>query len=149
MKKDYNTMPEITIKYKKSRAISVQIKGSSDTAEVLRKMYDADTIEYCETAIVIYLDNANQTLAWQKIGIGGMTGVVMDPRTIFSTALKIGACALILSHNHPSGNKKPSHADAEMTRTAVQAGKFLLIKVLDHIIITANDYYSFADNGDI
>ena len=149
MKKDYNTMPEITIKYKKSRAISVQIKGSQDSAQVLRQMYDADTLEYCESAIVIYLDNANQTLGWQKVGIGGMTGVVMDPRTIFSTALKIGACALILSHNHPSGNKKPSRADIEMTQNAVQAGKLLSIKVLDHIIITANEYFSFADNGDI
>lgn len=142
-------MPELTIRYKKSKVENTQITHSSDAARVLRKMFDADTLEYFETSLVIYLDRANQTLAYQKIGMGGMTGVVMDPRVVFATALKIGATGIILSHNHPSGTLTPSTEDAKVTQKFIDGGKILGIRVFDHIIITADSYYSFADQGQI
>jgi DNA repair protein RadC len=76
-----------------------------------------------------------------------MTGTVADPRLIFMTALKVAACNLILCHNHPSGNLKPSEADIELTRKIVDAGRLLDIRVLDHVIVTAEGYYSFSDEG--
>ena len=76
-----------------------------------------------------------------------MTGTVVDPKIIFSVALMSLCCAIILAHNHPSGNKKPSNADFALTSKLKDGGKLLEIAVLDHIIITAESYFSFADEG--
>jgi DNA repair protein RadC len=80
-----------------------------------------------------------------EVSTGGITGTVADPRLIFAAALKANACAMIISHNHPSGNLKPSRQDEELTAKLKQAGQFLDIKVLDHLIITTETYFSFAD----
>jgi DNA repair protein RadC len=77
----------------------------------------------------------------------GLTGPVADPRLIFIAALKVPACSLVLCHNHPSGCLKPSAADQELTEKIRQAGAFLDIKLLDHLILTAESYFSFADQG--
>lgn len=82
-----------------------------------------------------------------EVSSGGMAGTVADPKLIFSTALKAGASSIILSHNHPSGNLKPSQADIALTQKIIKAGSFLDIAVLDHIIITSEGYYSFADEA--
>jgi DNA repair protein RadC len=78
---------------------------------------------------------------------GGITGPVMDPRLIFTAALKRGACNLMLAHNHPSGNLKPSRPDEELTYKCRDAGRLLDIKVIDHIIVSSEGYFSFADSG--
>lgn len=150
MKANYELLPLLTIKYKRNaKMLSKQIKSSVDAAEVLRSMYDADTLEYCESAIVIYLSQSNTTIGWQKVSQGGITGTVMDPRIILGTALKIGAVAMIISHNHPSGNLKPSRADDELTAKIVQACRFFDMRLADHIIITTDSYYSYADDGNL
>lgn len=141
------TIPEITLKYKKGTIQTVKITSSSQTADILRQMYDADTLEYCESFIIILLNRANKTLGWIKISQGGLTGTVADPRMIFAAALKAGATAVILSHNHPSGNLTPSRADEEMTKKIKAGGLLLDINVLDHIIVTDEGFYSFADEG--
>jgi DNA repair protein RadC len=96
---------------------------------------------------VLYLNNANKVIAKNQLSKGGMTGTVVDVRIIFKSALESGAVGIVLCHNHPSGNLKPSEADKEITKKVKTAGKSLDIIVLDHIIVTQNGYYSFADEG--
>jgi len=96
---------------------------------------------------VLYLNNANKVIAKNQLSKGGMTGTVVDVRIIFKSALESGAVGILLCHNHPSGNLKPSEVDIEITKKVKTAGKSLDINVLDHLIITQNGYYSFADEG--
>ncbi len=90
---------------------------------------------------------SNKVLGVCKISIGGLAGTVTDPKKIFQTALKANAASVILCHNHPSGNLKPSKSDIEITKKCVEAGNFLDLKVLDHVIVTRDGYFSFADEG--
>ena len=150
MKANYELLPLLTIKYKRNaKMVSKQIMNSMDAAEILRSMYDADTLDYCESAIVLYLSQSNTTIGWQKLSQGGITGTVLDPRIVMGTALKIGAVAMILSHNHPSGNLKSSRADDDLTAKIVQACRFFDMRLSDHIIITSEGYYSYADDGNL
>jgi DNA repair protein RadC len=82
-----------------------------------------------------------------NVSSGGVTGAVADPKLIFTAALRVNAVSIILSHNHPSGSLKPSRADEELTQKIKGAGNFLDIKVLDHVILTSESYFSFADEG--
>jgi len=77
--------------------------------------------------------------------MGGTSGTIVDPKVVFIAALKMNASHIILVHNHPSGNLKPSHADLELTRKLREAGKYLDLEVIDHIILTKEGYRSFAD----
>lgn len=96
---------------------------------------------------VLYLNNSNKVLAKSQLGKGGITGTLVDVRLVFKPALEMGATALILCHNHPSGTLLPSDADKQITQKLKAAGQNLDIKVLDHIIITENGFYSFNDDG--
>ena len=96
---------------------------------------------------VLLLNRANRILAREQISAGGISGTVVDARIIFRKALVGGACSLILFHNHPSGNLKPSQADIRLTQKLKKAGETLDIAVLDHLIIGESAYYSFADEG--
>lgn len=148
MKKTYDTLPELTLKYRHNETIQkVQIRSASDSERVLRQMYDADTLEYLEACIVIYLNRANKTIGWMKVSQGGITGTVVDARIIIATALKVGACGIIISHNHPSGNLEPSSADDKLTMRLNDGCNLLDIKLLDHLIITAEGYYSYSEMG--
>ncbi len=96
---------------------------------------------------VLLLKRSNEVLAELKISIGGLTGTVADPKIIFSRALALGAAAMILIHNHPSGNPKPSTSDINLTNNLVKAGKFLDLPVLDHVIIAGKSFTSLSDSG--
>lgn len=96
---------------------------------------------------IIYMNNSNKVIAKSQLSKGGITGTLVDVRIVFKSALEIGATALILCHNHPSGTLIPSDADKQITRKLKLAGDSLEIKVLDHLIITENSYFSFADEG--
>lgn len=96
---------------------------------------------------VLFLNRANRLIARQQISKGGITGTVADPRIIFQSALEHRATGIILGHNHPSGNLKPSDADIRLTKNMKEAGRVLEITVLDHLIVTREGYYSFADEG--
>src|SRR5688572_684053 len=96
---------------------------------------------------IILLNRANVVMKKIQISSGGVAGTVADPKIIFRQALESGCSSLILVHNHPSGNTKPSAADITLTKKAKEAGLLLDMPVLDHIIFTENDYYSFADEG--
>lgn len=96
---------------------------------------------------VLHLNNANKIIAKTHLSKGGMTGTVVDVRIIFKGALECSAIGIVLCHNHPSGNLKPSEADKEITRKIKTAARSLDIIVLDHVIVTQNGYFSFADEG--
>jgi len=96
---------------------------------------------------VIYLNNSNKVLHKTQLSKGGITGTVVDVRLAFRIALEHGATGMILVHNHPSGTLVASDADRQITRKIKSAGENLDIKVLDHVIITEKDYFSFADDG--
>jgi len=96
---------------------------------------------------IIYMNNSNKVIAKSQLSKGGITGTLVDVRIVFKTALEMGATALILCHNHPSGTLIPSDADKHITRKLKLAGDSLEIKVLDHLIVTETSYFSFADEG--
>jgi DNA repair protein RadC len=100
-----------------------------------------------EVFAVVYLNHGNKIMHFEFISEGGMTGTIADPRIVLKKALLNNATNIILSHNHPSGNIKPSKADKELTSKMVSAASFFDIKVLDHIIVGEDGYFSFADNG--
>ncbi len=100
-----------------------------------------------EQSWCIYLNRSNNILAVELLSSGGITATVIDPRLLFKRALELKAVSIILSHNHPSGKLSPSAADLELTEKVKNAGKNLDIQLLDHLIVTDNGYYSFADDG--
>jgi len=95
----------------------------------------------------LYLNSAGKILHFEILSQGGLTGTVADPRVIFKKALEEDAVSIILCHNHPSGNLRPSKADEEFTQKIKEGAKHLDIKLLDHIIVSEEGYFSFADNG--
>lgn len=121
-----------------------QIRSSQDIAEYIRvKVRD---LNY-EIFGVIFLNRANKITSEEIISMGGITGTVADPRIIFRKAVMNCSTSIILYHNHPSGNLKPSRADEEITQKIKSAGQLLDIKVLDHMIVSDEGYYSFMDEG--
>lgn len=96
---------------------------------------------------IIYLNNANKVILKSQLSKGGITGTLVDVRLVFKTAIEIGAVGIILSHNHPSGTLHPSEPDKQITRKLKLAGENLDIKILDHVIVTETNYFSFADAG--
>lgn len=100
-----------------------------------------------EEFYVLLLNRANEILQTRQISVGGMSGTVADGKVIFRNAIEAGAHAMILVHNHPSEQLKPSDADRTLTRKMIEFGKYIDLPVLDHLIFTDNGYFSFADNG--
>ncbi len=96
---------------------------------------------------ILLMDRANQIIGRERISIGGVSGTLVDAKIIFRKALEYQACGIILCHNHPSGNLKPSPADIDLTRKLRKAGDLVDVLVLDHLIITEGGYCSFADEG--
>jgi DNA repair protein RadC len=96
---------------------------------------------------IVYLNNSNKILSKAQLSKGGITGTLVDVRIVFKSALEMGATGLILCHNHPSGTLVPSDADKQITKKLKLAGDSLEIKVLDHLIITETNYFSFVDEG--
>ena len=96
---------------------------------------------------VLLLNRANRVIKKKKVSEGGVSGTVADPKIIFKMALEELACGVVVAHNHPSGNLTPSQSDIGLTKKLQEAGKFLEIQLLDHVIIAGNKYFSFADEG--
>jgi DNA repair protein RadC len=120
------------------------ITSSSDVADQLQALLK----DYKhEVFAVLFLNRSNKINHFEIISEGGITGTVADPRIILRKALEEDAVSLILCHNHPSGSLKPSKADEELTFKIKEAAKYFDIKVLDHLIVSDDGYYSFADEG--
>jgi DNA repair protein RadC len=147
MKTYKSKFPEITLKLKKGEILNCQIKQSKDSADLFRRIWDVDTLPICESFVVIFLNRCNNTIGWFKVSQGGLSGTVVDNRLILATALNCLASAMIICHNHPSGNVQPSEADVAITKKLKVAAEIMDMQVLDHVILTEDNYYSFTDNG--
>ena len=146
--KTYKTnAPELYLGRKKSDALKIKVTSSKDSYSFFKQIWDEDTMEFCESAIAVYLNRANNTIGWMKISQGGIAGTVIDVKIVLAGALKCGASGIILAHNHPSGNLKPSDADIKLTNKVKSACQIMEIQLLDHVIMTEQGYYSFADEG--
>ncbi|MEW6040825.1 MAG: DNA repair protein RadC [Elusimicrobiota bacterium] len=123
----------------------VQITNPQDA------LSQVDEIRYRrkENFVALYINARNELICKEFISIGTLDASIAHPREVFSPAILCSAFGVILSHNHPSGSATPSDYDRKMTRQLVEAGKILGIEVLDHIIVTPEDFYSFRENGDI
>lgn len=137
---------EIFYRNKVKMADMEKVCGSRDVYEVLQRIW-SPKLDHIEEFMVLCLNRANRVLGWAKISQGGLSGTVADPKIIFQVALKSNACSLILAHNHPSGNLQPSEADIHLTRKLKEAGTLLDLPVLDHLIVSSEGFYSFADEG--
>lgn len=140
---------EIQLTYKSNVKPSLRpkITGSKDAYNILRENWDGSKIEFVEQFKVMLLNRANKVLGIFEVSTGCSTGTVADPKLIFAAAIKANACGAILAHNHPSGNLQPSQADIDLTKRMKEGGKLLEIQILDHVIVTSEGYYSFADEG--
>lgn len=135
---------ELGIRRDSSQNIKTKILQSSDIADFLRSKFQYNKHE---VFVVVYLNAANKILHHEILSEGGITGTVADPRIILKKALENNATSIVLSHNHPSGSLKPSADDKRLTDKIKQAALYLDIKVLDHIIVSDEGYFSFADEG--
>lgn len=141
-------LPEIKIRYNRSAKVFLgKVSHSKDVADFIRRIYSRGILQLQEGFIVLYLNRANEILGYYKHSIGGIAGTVADVRLIYATALISASVAVVLAHNHPSGNHNASQADIDLTRKIKEAGKVLDIALLDHLIITKTGYFSFADEG--
>ena len=138
---------EIKVSYSTTSTPKIKITSVNKAFEVLLSVWDLDTIELQEEFKVLLLNRANEVLGIYPLSKGGITGTVVDSRLIFAVALKCNATGILLCHNHPSGNLKPSDADITLTRSIKKCADFLDITLIDHLIITKNGFYSFSNEG--
>ena len=124
-----------------------KIKNSNEIYKIVDSIYDRGQIGYREHFYAIYLSNSNMMLGFNHIGIGGITSTVADLRIILQGALLLNAVGIVLAHNHPSGNLMPSDADIQLTKKINEACKIMDLRLIDHIILSEESYYSFSDSG--
>ena len=146
MKEITQSAAEIQVSYIPKKMLGSKISSSEDAYHVLKEFYPQETISLQERFIVAYLNRAHNVIGVYEASVGGLTGTIADPRLIISVGLKIAATSIILSHNHPSGNLKPSITDQELTNKIKEATKYFDMTVLDHIILSREGYFSFSDN---
>jgi DNA repair protein RadC len=121
-----------------------KISGSKDAYELLK----ADLMDLPrEEFWVLLLNRGNRVMKKKRVSEGGVSGTVADPKIIYKLALDDLASGIIVAHNHPSGNLTASQSDIDLTKKLKEAGKFLEIQLLDHLIIAGQKYFSFADDG--
>ncbi len=125
---------------------SVRIATAKESYDFIRQFY-GDDIEIFESFFLLCLNRKNETIGYAKISQGGMSGTVVDMKIVAKFAVESMANGVIVAHNHPSGSLTPSENDKELTTKIVEGLKLLDIKVYDHIILTSNAYYSFANEG--
>jgi DNA repair protein RadC len=141
---------EVKMTYKTQVKASerAKINSSQKAYELFKPFFDED-MEYKELFYAMYLNRANKVIGVARISEGGCSGTVADGKIIFQGALLANAQAIIIAHNHPSGALQPSEADLKLTKKMVQFGEYIDLTILDHVILTDEGYYSFADNGRI
>lgn len=143
------TVGEIKAVYLPATRPTQQVKCSQDVYKIFLEIWESDQLEYRESLYAMFLNKANFVIGWRQLTNGGVSGTVADPKILFQHALLSHASAILLAHNHPSGNLKPSEADRQMTKKMVEAGKIHDLLVLDHLVISREGFYSFADEGQL
>ncbi len=142
-------IPQIKVKVTVSKGDRIVIDTPDAIVKLLRQVFNADTFQWTEEMVMISLNRANAVIGVSKVASGGFSGVVCDPKVIMSLALQTAASSIILAHNHPSGNLKPSRADINVTEKIKGACEYLDVTLLDHIILSQDGFYSMANEGDL
>lgn len=124
-----------------------QITSPATAQEYLRAIWNRDTIELYEEFVLVCLNHGHQPIGWVRLSSGGFAYAPIDLKLVFGIALQTAASAIIVAHNHPSGQLVPSLTDQAATRRLVDAGNLLAIRVLDHVIVTSGGTFSFSENG--
>jgi DNA repair protein RadC len=139
---------EVSLSYTKNHIVlpNSPISSSSDAYNAFQAIFHPSTLAHREFMYAMYLSRSNNILGYAQISSGGLSGTVCDPKIVFQYALKLNASGIILAHNHPSGNLKPSRSDLELTEKIQKGGKLLDITLLDHLIVSENGYWSWADS---
>lgn len=140
-------LAEIKVSYTNQNTQKKKVLHSKDIYEAIIPNWNSETIEYIEESKIVLLNRANVILGVYELSKGGISGTVVDLRIILAVALKCNASNIVLIHNHPSGNLQPSEQDKTITKKLREASKLLDLLLLDHLIISKEGYYSFADNG--
>ncbi|GAB5419172.1 MAG: hypothetical protein Crog4KO_06800 [Crocinitomicaceae bacterium] len=141
-------VPEVSLKLHKKSVVNFEpIKNAETAANIFRSMYDQGEIELRESFFVLFLSRSNTPIGYYKHSTGGVESTVADIKLIMSSALKAASSSIIVAHNHPSGRNVPSESDKRITKMLKNASKFLDIQFLDSLIITKNNYFSFANEG--
>ena len=144
----HNTqVSEIQVSYSPNLLVDMSIKNSKKSFELMLNEWELETLQMQEEVKIILLNRSNKVLGIYSLAKGGLTSCIVDVRIILSIALKTLATGIILVHNHPSGNLKPSKADLDITKKLKNSCDLLDISLLDHLIITKDNYFSFADEG--
>ena len=148
MIKDFHTnISQITLHYKRKVKANERPKvtSSQHVYKLFRENWDDMTINLYEEFKILLLDRNNRCMGIVPISQGGVSGTFVDTKLIFASALKARACGIILGHNRPSGELRASVADKAITKKIVEGGRHLDISILDHLIITDEEYLSMAD----
>ena len=138
---------ELVYRSKVNSAHRPVVSQSTAAYEIFWQSWDKGKFELVEQFKILLLDYRNNCLGISEVSTGTTQLCPVDLKIVFATALKAKASKIIPAHNHPSGNLLPSDADIQLTRRMVEAGKLLDIAVVDHLILTSRNFYSFADNG--
>ncbi len=124
-----------------------KIYGSASAYDIILNAWDKNKIELVEQCMLLLLDRGDSCIGISNISTGGVSDCLVDPKIVFATALKARASGLILAHNHPSGNIRPSNADIQLTHRLREGSSLLNLSLKDHLIVTPRAYYAFADEG--
>ncbi|AUP79126.1 JAB domain-containing protein [Flavivirga eckloniae] len=147
IKNNVTKIHEVGIVYKRKLFDEmITIKSSRDIDTFLRKTIDLEIVDLKEVFWVILLNNSHKILGLSEIGVGDAKGVIVNTIEIFQLAIKTNATSIVICHNHPSGKLVASRQDKSITQKIKQAAELFSIKLLDHIIITSEHYYSFSDD---
>ena len=142
-------VPEVKVRFNRSsrKKFLGKVTSANDVAKFLRSIYKRGEIELQEQFLVLFLNQANEIVGYYRHSKGAINGTITDIRVILSTALKCAAVSIIVCHNHPSGNNQPSDADKQLTRKLKESAALMNITLLDHIIVTKDNHYSFSNEG--
>lgn len=144
-------LPQIKVSFTPKQAVKdrSRINCSHDAVDILRQLWNSETIHLYEEFYALFLDRKNGVIGYRIMNRGNNCGTVVDVKLIFSIALQCNSSSIMLCHNHPSGNPIPSKQDDDITSKIDKAAKFFELRLLDHIILTPESYFSYMDEGRI
>ena len=135
---------ETRVSYIHSQQALFKIRSASDVATFVRSVLTDNSREHF---VAMFLDAMHQVTAYSIVSIGTANYAFVTPREVYQRAIVAGAIAIVIAHNHPSGSRLPSEDDHKVTKRLFESGVLLGIKLLDHVVVTDNEHYSFSDEG--
>ena len=142
------TIKKFELKISQTDLEQVKISNSENAADFIRQFY-SDDIEIYESFFILLMNRANKVTGYAKISQGGVCGTIVDKKILLKYVVDSLASAVIIAHNHPGGNTSPSDSDIRITKEVRELCKLVDSTLLDHVILTAESFYSFADNGNL